>query len=153
MSISQETSIVLKGIAILFVVTGHLGVIPRGGAMGVSIFLALSGYGLTRRWNKNGKDRFWKNRIKTVWFPYFVWTAFLIILCLIFHYPKIYSMSALDYLLTLLGINSKPILDPTMWYIPYIFLCYSIFYFVFSCMKKRVARTIGITAFSIVGGV
>ena len=33
-----------KGIAILFVLFGHLNIVPMGGQIGVIIFLVLSGY-------------------------------------------------------------------------------------------------------------
>lgn len=36
--ISQKQSLYLKGIAIMLVVVGHLGLVYRGGAIGVHIF-------------------------------------------------------------------------------------------------------------------
>ena len=46
-------SIIGKAIAIILVVFGHLGFIPNGGAIGVSIFLVLSGYGIAKSSEKN----------------------------------------------------------------------------------------------------
>lgn len=44
--ISRNNTNILKGIAIFFVLFGHMGYIDNGGAWGVHIFLIISGYGV-----------------------------------------------------------------------------------------------------------
>lgn len=152
MEISKNTSTILKGLAIIAVVAGHLGLIPRGGTMGVSIFLVLSGYGITKSWKDHEYLRYWRKRIVTVWFPYFLWTLFLLVVCLICNYYRLHGMNWYDFILTLLGLHPTPILDPTMWYIPYIFLCYLIAFVTYIMFPDSKKRSYGIVLFFIAGG-
>ncbi len=153
MEIKRQTTTILKAIAIIAVVSGHLGLIHRGGAIGVSIVLVISGYGLTKSWDKNTGVLFWKKRLTSVWVPYFLWTVLLISVCTLFGKYRLNGMKTTDYVLTLLGLHPTPILDPTMWYIPYIFLCYALLFAVYSIFRGTRERIIGIVFANIVGGV
>jgi len=85
----KEQTKMLKGIAILMVVIGHIGgfsgLIPSIplGACGVYIFLFLSGYGLMRSVTEKGLQRYWIKRIKNVYFPYLVVLVFVLTLAII----------------------------------------------------------------------
>lgn len=85
----KEQTTMLKGIAILMVVVGHIGgfsgllpFIPLG-ASGVYIFLFLSGYGLVRSVSEKGLQRYWIKRIKNVYLPYLVILIFVFALAII----------------------------------------------------------------------
>lgn len=77
---SVDQSVLGKTIAIILVVFDHLGFIQKGGAIGVSIFLVLSGYGLTKSYEKIKYDLrgYWKKRVANVYIP-FVMCSFGII--------------------------------------------------------------------------
>ena len=64
-SLSKEQTLLLKGIAILMVILGHMSYITWGGAGGVTIFLILSGYGIHESFKKNGLKNYWKKKIST----------------------------------------------------------------------------------------
>lgn len=73
---SKYHTTAMKGIAILCVLFGHVanswGVrwfTPLGG-IGVSMFLIMSGYGLTLSYKKKGLQSFWKKRFIGVYIPY-----------------------------------------------------------------------------------
>lgn len=63
----QTDTYALKGIAILFVLLGHMGYLDASGAWGVHIFLIVSGYGLYCSEKKSGIDSFWRKRILAVY--------------------------------------------------------------------------------------
>ncbi|MCI9078404.1 MAG: acyltransferase [Lachnospiraceae bacterium] len=82
----KEQTKMLKGIAILMVVIGHIGsfsgllpFIPLG-ACGVYIFLFLSGYGLMRSAYEKGLQGYWIKRTRNVYFPYLAVLVFVLIL-------------------------------------------------------------------------
>lgn len=126
----------LKGISIILIVFGHLcsiGFINLPslkylGAQGVSIFLILSGYGLTKSYLKKGFDEnFFVRRFKTVLLPYIVVTGATIVLGYVTNkivIPKEFILPSI------LGLNTQ--IDPTMWYISFIFLWYLAFYTIFT---------------------
>lgn len=70
---------ILKGIAILMVVVGHIGQAIPGlrvftplGATGVGVFLVCSGYGIEKSFEKGGRYKYWYKRIVNVWLPYVI---------------------------------------------------------------------------------
>lgn len=134
----------LKGIAILFVVTGHLwthvslhGAVPNFAGYAVALFLLLSGYGLTRSWQKKPltAKEFAFRRISRVMVPY--WIATICILLLDYwllnrHYTIIEILS------TLCGMNfaqTLRYLDYARWYITLILIFYCVFF-----LANRVSR-------------
>ncbi len=126
---SQSCTSVIKGLAILLVVCCHYmgsfgnGVVfftPLGG-IGVAIFLVLSGYGLNESWNKKEVPYkgWWRKRIVTVVFPYFV------IQCLL--YWPFHTFSVWDFVLDVLFIKPK---YAHGWYLSNLIMWYAIFYIV-----------------------
>lgn len=127
----------LRGIAIFFVVLGHLWVhvskikpqIILSGES-VSLFLVLSGYGLAIS-TKNkfiSFKEFCIKRIKRVMIPYWLVTIFILII----DYFILDRMLKFDHLaMTLLGINTKIEvinLDYVRWFVTFVLLWYLLFY-------------------------
>ena len=93
----------------------------RGGG-GVVLFLMLSGYGLNESFIKsNSLTNYWKNRLIRVYLPYLAVISFQLI--------ARSERSCIVWVLSLLGADLNYNVDPTMWYISYIFVWYFIFYF------------------------
>lgn len=151
MDIKTVQSQMWKAIAIICVVAGHMGVIYQGGAIGVSIFLTLSGYGIAKSCKKNGMAEFWKKRIVAVWIPYVIWTLVLMAVYYLFQNPVLSKMNTLDIGLTIMGMHPFPVLDPTMWYIPFIFLCYFNFYVSYKIKKTKISIPL-LMVLNILGG-
>lgn len=111
---------VMRGLAIIFVVIHHTSTwlgyrIPIGGG-GVAIFLLLSGYGLTKSFEKNGIGEFWVKRLTTVFLPW-------VVLNVLSEYPWI-CFNQLKFWKRLFLIEGG------LWYLQYIFVWYLIFYIV-----------------------
>ena len=72
---SRDLSTYLKGLAIILVIINHIGECygfpgPLG-AIGVTIFLLLSGYGLNESLKvKNGVKGYWNNKFISIYIPY-----------------------------------------------------------------------------------
>ena len=132
LTVSDTT--ILKGIAILMVVIGHIGTAIPGfriftplGATGVGLFLICSGFGIEKSFQKNGLANFWKKRFVNVWLPY----ALIELLALPIHIEFGVTNILLDFLLI------KP-LHPFGWYMRFLFIWYFVFYL--SCyinIKKK----------------
>lgn len=144
MNISNSLTKQLKGLAITLVIIGHLSqagfvnlapVFIVAGAWGVSIFLFISGYGLSKSYLKTGITfQVILKRLRSVWFPYALVTlALLIIDHFIFRGPH----TTLDSLKLLLAIDFSYSYDKTMWYISYIMMWYGLFYLVFAINLLR----------------
>lgn len=119
---SMEYTTVLRGVAILMVMLQHLSgfvlgsrlFTPFGGA-GVSVFLIISGWGLTISTNKKGLKGFWTKKLVRVFLPWlFVWLAMVFL-----NGKTKFSASSLLSLF---------LLDSTNWYLQYLLLCYLFFY-------------------------
>lgn len=117
--LDKEYTFYAKGIAILLVILGHMGIIDCGGAIGVHIFLIVSGYGIAVSLSNNGVNNYWIKRIKSVYLPYLLCMSILIMIKLLFN-----KANLINIIITLLGLDFNLNLDPTMWYISYIFLFY-----------------------------
>ncbi len=130
----------LKGMAILFVVIGHIWVhavtpsktlVLSGEAVG--LFLFLSGFGLTISDKKEmGVAQFFYRRIKRVMVPYWGITLFLLVLD-IYLLHKTYQPA--NIVMTGLGLNLNPEtqrIDYVRWYITFILL----WYFLYCCSRK-----------------
>lgn len=146
LDISKRQSLIIKAFAIIFVIMSHTGVFPCGGAIGVHLFLIVSGYGIYCSLEK-GKDDYWKKRISSVYFPYLFSSAIFLILR-IFLYGKV---SFTTVIVSLLGQDFNLNADPTMWYISYIFACYLIAWMIFKLKNNSsLAILFGIFAFGII---
>jgi peptidoglycan/LPS O-acetylase OafA/YrhL len=126
----------LKGIAIIFVVVGHLWVhvsefraYPVLGDYAVTLFLFLSGYGLSKSYtNRNFfLKEFILKRLSRVIFPY--WTATIVFIFLDYKLlNKVYSEHQI--ILTAAGINVNQALmhiDYTRWFITLLLTYYLVF--------------------------
>ncbi len=136
----------LKGIAIIFVVFGHLwvhvcknnpSIVLSGDA--VALFLILSGFGLSMSLTKNPvikKDFFFK-RTKRVMIPYWFATALIFLLDYIF-LDRFYSIT--DTIATSVGINLNSTtqhIDYVRWYITFQLFWYFIFSLAFSMLQQK----------------
>lgn len=121
--LDQESSNILKGVAILLVMLGHAQHIKGGGGYGVTIFLLLSGFGLHLSCEKKGLAQYWRKRCTKVWFPYMLAGCFFVV-ALGVHEP-------LQVLCTVVGLDLGLIADKTMWYISFIMLWYIAYYCLF----------------------
>lgn len=122
---------ILKGYAILAVLFGHVGQysgvngIEYPAGVGVSLFLILSGYGITLSVNKNGLNKFWIKRFSRVLVPYIL--AELIFL--------IVQGKALSFTNVIMDFSLLKPLHPFGWYLHYILVCYILFYVVWKVGK------------------
>ena len=138
LDMNKQQSLIIKAFAIIFVIMFHTKVFPCGGAIGVHLFLIVSGYGIYCSLEK-GTDNYWGKRISSVYFPY----LFLILRAILYG-----NISFVTVIISVLGQDFGLNADPTMWYIAYIFACYLIAWIVFK-LKNRpiVAIMFGILAF------
>lgn len=140
MAISKKQTTCIKGIAILLVILGHMSLIDCAGAWGVHLFLFVSGYGIYSTYESKGLQNFWKNRINTVWMPYVFCTAIFLIIRLLLND----KFTSLGILVSLIGLDFGLNLDPTMWYISYIFASYGIFWIMMKVPKRKYGIVIAI---------
>ena len=131
--ITVEVTSALKGLAIILVLITHLSILKYTPS-GVSIFLLVSGFGLTQSYIIKGLDQFFSKRLFKVIIPYSIVTALMCVyyfLCTDRQAP-----SAPTLLATILGVNPNSPIDPTMWYVTFIIFWYLIFYLIFSLRVK-----------------
>lgn len=133
----------LKGLAMLFVIIGHFWYHVCGekdpllvfGDYAVTLFLLLSGYGLTKSNMAHGITAriFFIKRVKKILIPYWI-TTIIIILLDYFLLQKHYQFHEL--ILTICGINTSDTLqnlDYVRWFITLLLLNYFAFFF---CSKS-----------------
>lgn len=141
--ISKQQSLIIKAFAIIFVIMSHTRVFPCGGAIGVHLFLIVSGYGIYCSLEK-GAHNYWKKRISSVYFPYLFCSAIF----LVFRFFLYGNASFITVIISLLGQDFNLNIDPTMWYISYIFACYLIAWIAFKIKNKpSIAILFGLFAF------
>lgn len=116
----KENTTAIKGFAIICVILSHVanfwGVswfTPLGG-IGVSMFLIMSGYGLTLSYKKNGLTDFWQKRVVSAYIPYAITCLFAPLLGATF---KQVGMSILLI---------KPF-SAYWWFMQYLFIWYTLF--------------------------
>ena len=74
--IKKEETHLIKGIAIIIIVIQHIGqafsigLVNPLGAIGVFLFLYISGYGLTISFYEKGRNNYFKKKILHVYIPY-----------------------------------------------------------------------------------
>lgn len=124
----------LKGLAILAVMTGHIGnfsgktwFTPLGG-IGVAIFLFCSGFGLMKSFQVKGLTNFWRSKLISVYLPF---AAVEIIAAVIYHR---------NFLSVLLDLLFVKMLHPYSWYLQYLLICYALFYFVMRFVPEKRTR-------------
>ena len=129
----------IRGIAIVFVVLGHI----LGGQFhlisahatsllgmgGVTMFLLLSGYGLFQSYESSGIQfqSYWEKKLQKVFLPYGIITViFYIYLQLCGNEPGLPTL-----LLNVLCMDYTRAIDGTMWYLSFLLLWYAVFFCVF----------------------
>lgn len=127
MILDRTATTKMKAMAIIMVVISHVSFVLFGrlffvcpaGALGVSTFLILSGYGLMESFKLHGLDGFWRKRLARVLVPYLI---FLLVYCA-------YRWLAND---------EFPIFNLRYWFVEYIVIWYVLFYFIMKyCLKCR----------------
>ena len=146
-SIDQKQSEYIRGIAIVFVVLGHIlggfkvldaNITNILGIGGVTMFLFLSGYGLYRSYQKNGLQfkAYWDKKIEKVFLPYAVITVvYYLYMKLIGTAPGFPAL-----LSNILCVDYTRKIDGTMWYMSFLLLWYIAFFFVFYFKTPMVWR-------------
>lgn len=118
----------IKGVAILLILVGHISgtfhtvVFTPLASAGVSLFLILSGYGLSESFKKNGLSNYWQKKIVRVLLPYVI-----VITVLMTVYD---SYNPLKYILEITGISTS------YWYIGYQMKWYLIFFITMLLLPK-----------------
>lgn len=138
---TRECTTALKSIAIVLVIFGHRGLIDGAGSWGVLIFLVLSGYGLFKSALSKGLGGYWRSRIIGVLVPYVLFSVLQLGLSFILGE----KVEAGNVLCTLMGLDFGLNVDPTMWYISFIFVCYAVFFGAWRVYEQR-----GAVAFTLV---
>ncbi len=156
--LSRQVTVELRGVAILLVVTGHIGwhilsreqqqYFPILGQYGVSIFFLLSGYGLTRSYASRPLrvGEYIKRRLSRVMVPYWIVTALIVTLDTVV-LDKSYKVS--DIVATVLGLNASPAvrsLDYVRWYITVLLLWYFIFICIWKTIRNRKGKALSFFA-------
>lgn len=118
---SRSASTALKGVAIVFVILGHRHVIVNGGAIGVQLFLVLSGYGLWKSVASRGLDGYWRRRAVGVLVPYLLFT----IVQLVVQATLLGGFTPLQGIVSIVGLDFGLNIDPCMWYISFAFYWYA----------------------------
>lgn len=132
---SKTMTTCIKGIAILLVLFGHLSLIDCSGAWGVHLFLIISGYGMYCSYESSGLNMFWRKRIDTVWLPYFFCISTFLFIRIFLHE----DFSLANVIVSIIGLDFGLNIDPTMWYISYIFAMYAIFFLHYIMCNRKIA--------------
>ena len=132
-ALARERTDALKGFAALLIVLGHLGQTVHGGAsfpvlrhlglFTVTVFFALSGYGLVLSYKRKGcrLSGFWKKRLLTVVLPYAIFTILYILV-------RVYlgeDVSVKSILLSF--VNGTPLVRYS-WFVEVIIVIYAAFW-------------------------
>lgn len=152
LEITKEVSMIMKGFAIFFVVITHLPFdIPffslRGlGGWGVSTFLFLSGYGMEKTYQTHGNKGFWKKRLTNTYVPFLVAMFIQLIVRLCINDVRFRLLMIPSFF----GLYPGNKIDGSMWFIPYIFLWYAVFFLSTFFKKSIIVRMIVLLYFSII---
>ena len=133
------TTTSLRGVAVLFLIFGHLSIkclkdkmfFNLGGYWAVIIFLFISGYGLYQSYElSNTKNGFWEKRISKLYIPLWITLALFIVLdhfLIKLHHP----LSELVF--NFLGFHLNGVLvrvNAVAWFVEYVMVLYFIFWIV-----------------------
>lgn len=117
---SRNHTNLLKGLAILTVFWGHIGLayhihsLQWIAAIGVSLFLICSGYGLEASFKKNGLKHYWLKRFIAVIIPY--WIVYIL------------AISLINAKFNLKILFSVIFFTKANWYIPFILVIYIMYW-------------------------
>lgn len=152
LEITNDVSMIMKGFAILFVVITHFPFeIPyfslRGlGGWGVSTFLFVSGFGLEKSYQAHDNKGFWKKRLIHTYCPFVLAMIIQLIIRLSINDVRFRLLT----IPSLLGLSPNNRIDGSMWFIPYIFLWYTVFFLSTFFKKSIIIRVIILLQFSII---
>ena len=126
--ITREESSVLKAVAILFVVTEHIGqafgigIVNPLGPIGVFLFLFLSGYGLSCSYEKSGRKKYFIKKTIKIYAPYFIAVMLFLVwsLCVSGQFTDLITIGKFLLLISL------P--QGSYWYLILLFYWYIMFY-------------------------
>lgn len=150
--LNKDITTNLKGFAILVVMLGHLVTANKSSlnydlrffaAFSVSIFLILSGYGLSVSYLSNGLKDFFKKRLSGVILPYALVTIIVSI---------VYGILFVDPMRVLRAItltNPQNPIDGTMWFIYYISMWYILFFISYSIFHNKYIRILSLVAVAV----
>lgn len=150
--ISKNTTQNLKGFAILIVMLGHLVNINKStlnydfryfAAFSVSIFLIVSGYGLSASFSSNGLKGFFRKRLLAVIMPYVIATIFVA-----FAYNILFN-EPLRVLRVITLNDPNNAIDATLWFIYFISIWYILFFLSYSAFKIKAFRVLALFIFSV----
>ncbi|WP_345985239.1 acyltransferase [Sulfurimonas sp. HSL-1656] len=138
---SRDISDILKGVSIVVIMLHHMSQTfsPPGllapyqsfGYLGVSIFIFLSGYGLSSSYlQKKHLDHFLRKRVFRVYVPFFIVSLFYVILKFMFGS----GMDLRDAFLVSSGIR---LVSGSYWFVIFIMIAYIFFYFSFKKFEPK----------------
>lgn len=148
MEINRLVSEYIRGIAIVFVILGHIlggvfeiidGHITNTlGIGGVNIFLLLSGYGLYKSYRKEGMHGklYWDKKIKRVFCPY----AIITVIYYLYMMLQGFAPGFPALLSNILCLDYSRTMDGTMWYMSFLLLWYLAFFAVFYFKGAMIGR-------------
>lgn len=119
-NIDYQSSTAMRGVAILLILVGHISgtfstvVFTPLASAGVSLFLILSGYGLSESFKRNGLTNYWPKKITRVLFPY----AIVITILIVFSG----NYNPLKYFMEITGVSTS------YWYVGYQMKWYLVFF-------------------------
>ena len=136
----------LRGYAIFSILFSHVANLAGVNAMeypsavGVSLFLLLSGYGIAESYQKNGFRCFWRKRFVRIYVPYIFGELIFIGL----------TNAGLDFGRIVLDLSLIKPWHYFGWYLRFAMACYIMFWFVFKFTKKPEHKVIAISAIMVV---
>lgn len=125
----------LRGIAIIGIIihhlTRHILNNPNGyplfydlGYLGVGVFLFLSGYGNVKSYNINKLKNYWEKKFVKIFLPYVFFVTIIIMGNFFIWGVKESYIKAIMQMVGMFNIIGE------YWYVPYLILCYLIFYLI-----------------------
>lgn len=143
-TIDKDKTNLLKAIGIMMVLLGHgtswltdskCYLFKWAGAIGVCIFLFISGYGLCESYISHGRAirpvEWWKKRITKVMFPFWIMMAIETVYIYLF---TEHTITRREWLIAFIGYvdyDSSITIDSTMWYITFLIMWYLVFFLIF----------------------
>ena len=149
-SLDRVQTTALRGVLCILILFHHtsllvgsglsVGILKRVGAYVVGVFYALSGYGLTASWKKNGLHGFWRKRLCGTILPYLILSAAALLIRLLLGE----TLSLREILLSF--VNGKPLIRYS-WFILTILVYYFLFWAAALLAKKDPAFLIALSGF------
>jgi peptidoglycan/LPS O-acetylase OafA/YrhL len=156
---SVESGLVLKGLAIILLLLGHLSqqltinsqALPFRitGNAAVIIFLFISGVGLGKKYHLRVNRAYWGNRIRKIVFP--LWMSLVLFLFLNHTLIK-QAVSIKQIILSFGGIFSPGLPNSPCWFITYILFLYGVYAVAASMPGSKLLRVAGLFAMSFIAG-